>query len=49
VTAGNEYLAHFATRFTDKVTVLPTVVEADKYLLKKDFGAGPFRIGLVRF
>jgi hypothetical protein len=46
VTAGNEYLAQFAGRFTDKVTVLPTVVEADKYLPKQDFpGAGPFRIG----
>jgi glycosyltransferase involved in cell wall biosynthesis len=45
VTAGNEYLAHFATRFTDNVTVLPTVVEADKYLLKQDFGAGRFCIG----
>jgi glycosyltransferase involved in cell wall biosynthesis len=46
VTAGNEYLAHFATRFTDKVTVLPTVVEAENYLLKQDFSnPGPFRIG----
>jgi glycosyltransferase involved in cell wall biosynthesis len=46
VTAGNESLAAFARRFSDRVTVLPTAVEADRYVLK---GHGepsrPFRLG----
>ncbi len=33
VTAGNDYLADFARRFTDRVTVLPTVVDVDRYAL----------------
>jgi glycosyltransferase involved in cell wall biosynthesis len=46
VTVGNEYLARFARRFTDKVTVLPTVIETDRYLRKAGFsGARPFRVG----
>jgi glycosyltransferase involved in cell wall biosynthesis len=32
VTVGNDYLAAFARRFTDRVTILPTVVETDRYL-----------------
>jgi len=31
VTAGNDHLAGFARRFTDRVTVLPTVVDVSKY------------------
>lgn len=31
VTAGNETLADFARQFTDRVTVLPTVVDVDRY------------------
>ena len=34
VTAGNDYLADFARRLTDKVTVLPTVVDTDGYKVK---------------
>jgi len=46
VTAGNEYLAQFARPLTKRVTVLPTVVEVNKYLLKQDLsGTGPFRVG----
>lgn len=46
VTAGNEYLAQFARKFTDKVTVIPTVVEVDKYSLKRSFSSTSlFRIG----
>lgn len=35
VTAGNEHLAAFARRVTDTVTVLPTVVEVEKYAGKE--------------
>lgn len=35
VTAGNEYLAQFARRVTEKVTILPTVVEVEKYAMKE--------------
>jgi glycosyltransferase involved in cell wall biosynthesis len=45
VTVGNEYLAGFARRFTDHVTVLPTVVEVDRYVpqsaLEPGSGLGP--------
>ena len=33
VIAGNEYLATFARRFTDRVTVVPTVVASERYAL----------------
>jgi glycosyltransferase involved in cell wall biosynthesis len=36
VTAGNESLAAFARRYTDRVTVLPTVVDCDAYLVRRD-------------
>ncbi len=35
VTAGNAYLAQFASRFTDRITVLPTVLEVDRYRVKE--------------
>jgi glycosyltransferase involved in cell wall biosynthesis len=51
VTAGNDYLADFARRFTDRVTVLPTVVETDRYLLRSALEqdmAGPVETRRVR-
>jgi glycosyltransferase involved in cell wall biosynthesis len=48
VTAGNDHLADFARRFTDRVTVLPTVVETDRYVpqgaIEKDM-TGRVRVG----
>lgn len=32
VTPGNDYLASYARRFTDRVTVIPTVIDTDKYV-----------------
>ncbi|HPA17697.1 MAG TPA: glycosyltransferase [Verrucomicrobiae bacterium] len=47
VTAGNEYLANHARRFTDRVTVLPTAVDTDRYLVRdyEEPTAGPIRVG----
>lgn len=46
VIAGNSYLADFARRFTDRVTVVPTVVETDRYLMQDAPSSnGPFRVG----
>ena len=46
VTAGNESLAAFARRHTDRVTVLPTVVDADAYVVRHTHErAGPVRVG----
>jgi len=46
VTAGNDHLATFARRFTDRVTVLPTVVDVGRY---QSAGAAteaqPLRVG----
>lgn len=39
VTVGNEYLAEFARRYTDRVTVLPTVVETDRYVTSASFSS----------
>jgi len=36
VTAGNEHLADFARRHTDRVTVLPTVVDTDAYAVRAE-------------
>lgn len=46
VTAGNADLAEFARRFTDRVTVLPTVIDTDAYAKAGVRLAGePFRVG----
>jgi glycosyltransferase involved in cell wall biosynthesis len=46
VTAGNEHLAAFARRFTDRVTVLPTVVEVVRYAPADPPSASvPVRVG----
>lgn len=46
VTAGNETLADFARRHTDRVTVLPTVVDTDAYVVRRAHErAGPVRVG----
>ena len=46
VTAGNADLADFARRFTDRVTVLPTVIDTDAYAQAGVRPAGgPFRVG----
>jgi glycosyltransferase involved in cell wall biosynthesis len=50
VTVGNDYLAEFARRFTDHVTVLPTVVEVDRYVPQGalESGIGPVGSRQVR-
>lgn len=47
VTAGNERLAEFARRHTDRVSVLPTVVDTDAYPVRTDHGTHgrPLRVG----
>lgn len=47
VTAGNDYLADFARRVTPNVTVLPTVVDTDKYTVKDytQTKSEPLRLG----
>jgi len=46
VTVGNEYLADFARRFTDRLTVLPTVVDVASYEPATIRPAGaPLRVG----
>jgi glycosyltransferase involved in cell wall biosynthesis len=46
VTAGNDQLAEFARRFTDRVSVLPTVVEVERYVLAPPATvAQPVRVG----
>ena len=46
VTAGNADLADFARRFTDRVSVLPTVIDTEAYARAAVRPAGsPFRIG----
>jgi len=46
VTAGNVDLADFARRFTDRVTVLPTVIDTDAYApAAVRPGGRPFRVG----
>lgn len=43
VTAGNEFLAAHARQFTDRVTVLPTVVDTDRYLTRGASDPAPDR------
>jgi glycosyltransferase involved in cell wall biosynthesis len=46
VTAGNEFLAQFARQFTERVTVLPTVVDTDAYAMRRPSSGGvPLRVG----
>lgn len=46
VTAGNELLAREARRFSNKVSVLPTVIEVEKYLFRPDLSPPRvFRVG----
>ena len=46
VTPGNEYLAAFARRFTPNVTVIPTVIDTDRYAVAPQRPAGaPVRVG----
>ena len=46
VTAGNADLADFARRFTDRVTILPTVIDTDAYAQAAVRPGGrPFRVG----
>ena len=46
VTAGNDHLAAFARRFTDRVTVLPTVVDVGSYAAADPAtDAQPLRVG----
>jgi hypothetical protein len=48
VTPGNEYLATFARRHTDRVTVMPTVIDTRRYVVRADsrpLGNGVVRVG----
>ena len=46
VTPGNAYLAEFARRFTPNVTVIPTVIDTDRYEMASPRPAGaPVRVG----
>lgn len=49
VIVGNEYLSAYARRFTGAVTVLPTVVDTDRYTGKADYAcsASRFVIGWI--
>jgi hypothetical protein len=49
VTAGNERLADFARRHSDRVTVLPTVVDTDAYVVRRthDRHGAPVRVGWI--
>ena len=48
VTPGNTYLADYVRRHTDRVTVIPTVIDTDRYLSGRDPAArrdGTVRVG----
>ena len=45
VTAGNEYLADFARRYSSRVSVIPTVVDTDQYVAAADLASHPVRVG----
>lgn len=47
VTPGNEYIANYARQFTDRITIIPTVIDTDTYI-PRQFGdecGRPLRIG----
>jgi hypothetical protein len=46
VTPGNAYLADFAREYNDRVTVIPTVMDTDRYVVRdKANSVGPIRVG----
>jgi len=46
VTVGNETLAQFARNVTDRVTIIPSVIDAEKYVPSRhDFISNPVRVG----
>ena len=48
VTPGNPYLAKWAAQFTDRLTVIPTVIDVDRYVVQTDgmkAPSGPVRVG----
>ena len=48
VTPGNEYLAEFARQYTDRVTVIPTIIDTDAYEQRNGNGTlvdGQVRVG----
>jgi hypothetical protein len=45
VTPGNAFLAEFARQFTDRVTVVPTVVDTESYLPAARENTGLLRVG----
>jgi glycosyltransferase involved in cell wall biosynthesis len=45
VMAGNPYLAEFARQFNDRVTVIPTTIDTDKYQLRRRPQPNPPVIG----
>lgn len=47
VIAGNEYLAAFARRFSSRVSVIPTVVDTNRYVAEPDFHPHPVRVGWI--
>lgn len=47
VTPGNEYLASYARQYSDRVTVVPTVIDTDAYLVRNSGDEDPptLRVG----
>lgn len=44
VTPGNDYLADYARQYSDRVTVIPTVVDTDNYAIKANLPSGSNRL-----
>lgn len=40
VTPGNQYLADYARQYTDRVTIIPTVIDTDRYMAR-DYSKAP--------
>ena len=48
VTPGNKYLADYAAHFTDRITVIPTVIDTDRYVARnyqRDPAPSVLRVG----
>ena len=45
VTPGNEYLAEYASRYNANVTVLPTVIDTDRYVRRTAYESDRVRVG----